>query len=142
MRTNAQHAASRANGARSRGPTTGHGKHRASINERSLRLLAKITVVKNESRQGFQELVRQHMLCIAPLDAVEQDAVEEIRSTTHASPDDLECLLHACRALAGRNFHALLQLHRGDHFFAGDINHHGKAIIAAYGDQPLAIARQ
>jgi hypothetical protein len=99
------------------------------MNARSLNLLAKITVVKNESRQGFQELVRQHVLCVAPRDAVEQDAVEEICSATwrlyclraierkaidlelatQSSPDDLDCLLHACGALAGRNPHTRLQ---------------------------------
>jgi hypothetical protein len=98
---------------------------------RSLSLLAKTTVVKKESLKGFQELVRQHMLCIAPREAVEQDAVEEICSATwrlyrlraierkaidlelatQSSPDDLECLTHACGALAGKNSHILLQRH-------------------------------
>ena len=64
MRTLAPQAASRANGVLSRGPKT--------------------TVVNNESRQGFQELVRQHMPCTAP------------RKTIH-----LECLTHARGALAG-----------------------------------------
>ena len=114
MRTPAQQAASSANGARSRSPKTGDGKRRSSMNARSLNLLAKITVVKNEPRQGFQELVRQHMLCIAPRNSVQQDAAEEICSAiepktidlelaTQSSPDDLECLTHACGALAGKN---------------------------------------
>ena len=97
----------------------------------SLNLLTKTTVLKNESRKGFHELVRQHMLRIAPRDAVEQTAVEEICSATwrlhrlraierkaidlelatQSSPDDLECLVHACGNLAGKNshFHVLLQ---------------------------------
>jgi len=81
------------------------------MHARSLNLLAKMTVVKNASSQGFQELVRQHMLRFAPRDAVEQDAVEETRSTTHASPDDLACLAHVCGALAGQDplFHHFLQ---------------------------------
>ena len=131
MRTPAQQAASRANGARSRGPKTGQRKPRSSMTARSLSLLAKTTVVKKESLKGFQELVRQHMLCIAPREAVEQDAVEEICSATwrlyrlwaierkaidlelatQSSPDDLECLTHACGALAGKNQHILLQRH-------------------------------
>ena len=122
MRTPAQQAASRANGARSRGPKTPEGKLRSTAKPFLHDLLAKATVLKNESREGFQELVRQHMLRIAPRDAVEQAAVEEICSATwrlyrlraierkaidlelaaQSSPDDLECLLHACGALAGK----------------------------------------
>ena len=109
MRTPAQQAASRANGARSRGPNT-HGEPRSSMTARSLNLPPRITVVKKESRKGFQELVRQHMLSIVPRNVVEQDAVEEICSATwrlcrlraierkaidlelaaQSSPDDLE----------------------------------------------------
>ncbi|MCX6633900.1 MAG: hypothetical protein NT090_02205, partial [Acidobacteria bacterium] len=131
MRTPAQQAASRANGTRSRGPKTEEGKRRSAVKPYSQDNLAKTTVLKTESRKGFQELVRQHMLCIAPRNYVEQDAVEEICSATwrlyrlraierkaidleiatQSSPDDLECLLRACGALAGRNPHVLLQRH-------------------------------
>ena len=133
MRTPAQQAASRANGARSRGPKTDEGKLRSTTKPFAHDQLAKATVLKKESREGFQELVRQYMLRIAPRDPVEQDAVEEICSATwrlyrlraierkaidlelaaQSSPDDLECLLHACGALAGKNphFHLLLQRH-------------------------------
>jgi hypothetical protein len=73
------------------------------------------------------------MLCIAPRNSVEEDAVEEICSTTwrfyrlraierkaidlelatQSSPDDLECVLYACRALAGKDpdFRIFLQRH-------------------------------
>ena len=98
---------------------------------RSLNLLARITVVKKESRKGFQELVRQHMLSIVPRNVVEQDAVEEICSATwrlyrlraierkaidlelaaQSSPDDLECMVHACGVVAGKNSHLLFQGH-------------------------------
>ena len=121
MRTPAQQTASRANGARSRGPKTQEGKLRSTTKPFLHDQLAKATVVKKESREGFQELVRQFMLRIAPRDPVEQAAVEEICSATwrlyrlraierkainlelaaQSSPDDLECLLHACGALAG-----------------------------------------
>ena len=131
MRTPTQQAASRANGAHSRGPKTDEGKRRSAAKPFSNDLLAKATVLKNESRQAFHEMVREHMLCIAPRNAVEQDAVEEICSATwrlyrlraierkaidlelatQSSPDDLECLLRACGALAGRNPHILLQRH-------------------------------
>ena len=60
--------------------------------------LAKTTVVKNESRQGFQELVRQHTLRIAP-----RDAVEKTCSATQSFPDGLECLAHARGVPAGKN---------------------------------------
>jgi hypothetical protein len=86
MRTPAQQAAARANGARS------------SMNALSLHLLAEATVVKNESYKGSQELVRQYMLCVAP-----RAAVEETCSAIQSSPDGLECLAHACGVLAGKN---------------------------------------
>jgi hypothetical protein len=107
MRTPAQPTASR-------GPKTGAGEPRSSMHARSLNLLAKVTVVKKESLKGFQELVRQHVLCIAPHNHVEQDTVEEICSAvwrlyrlraierraidleldTQSSPGDLECPAH------------------------------------------------
>ena len=129
MRTPAQQAASRANGARARGPKPVDGKPRTSMDARSLHLLAKTTVLKDESLKGFRELVRQHMQRIAPRDAVEQTAVEEICSATwrlhrlraierktidlelatQSSPDKLERLVRACGALAGKNSHLLFQ---------------------------------
>jgi hypothetical protein len=129
MRTPAQQSASRANGALSRGPKTPEGKRRSAVKPFSRDLLAKITVVKKESRKGFQKMVRQHMLFFAPRNAVELVAVEEICSATwrlhrlraierkaidleldtQPSPDNLECLLRACGAVAGQNPHLLLQ---------------------------------
>ncbi|MDP3001111.1 MAG: hypothetical protein Q8N47_26750 [Bryobacterales bacterium] len=131
MRTPTQQAASRANGAHSRGPKTEAGKRRSAAKPFANDLLAKATVLKNESREAFHEMVREHMLCIGPRNAVEQDAVEEICSATwrlyrlraierkaidlelatQSSPDNLECVLRACGALAGRNPHILLQRH-------------------------------
>ena len=86
MRTPAQQAASRANGACS------------SMDALSLHLLAKATVLNNESHNGLPELVRQHTPCIAP-----RDAVEETCSAIQSSPNDLECLAHTCGVLAGKN---------------------------------------
>jgi len=86
MRTPAQQAAASANGTRS------------SIDALSLYLLAKVTVFKDESHKGFQELVRQHTLRIAP-----RDAVEETCSAIQSFPDDLGCLAHACGVPAGKN---------------------------------------
>jgi hypothetical protein len=101
------------------------------MNAMSLNLLATATFLKNESRKGFEELVRQHTPRIAPRDAVEQAAVGGICSATwrlhrlraierktiilelaaQSSPDDRQCLLYACRALAGKDplFHIFLQ---------------------------------
>jgi hypothetical protein len=64
----------------------------------SLCLLAKVTVLNNESHKGFQELLRQHILRIAP-----RAAVEATCSAIQSSPGDLECLAHACGVLAGKN---------------------------------------
>ena len=121
MRTLAQQAASRANGARSRGPKTGNNQPVSSMDARALHLLTKATVLKSESRRGFHQLVHDYMLFFAPRNPVEQDAVEEICSATwrlyrlraverktidpelatQSFPDDLECLTHACGALPG-----------------------------------------
>jgi hypothetical protein len=57
-------------------------------------LLAKATALKNESRTGFQELVRQYTRRIAPRHAVEQAALGETRSTTRR--------LHRPRAIGPR----------------------------------------
>ena len=123
MRTPAQQAASRANGALSRGPKTPEGKRSSAVKPLYRDLLSKTTVLKKESRKGFQKLVRQHMLFFAPRNDVELVAVEEICSATwrlhrlraierkaidleldsQSSPDDLECLLRACGAVAGQN---------------------------------------
>ena len=54
------------------------------MNAVSLNLLAKTTVVKNESRQDFQALVRHYTPCIAPRNAIA-----------------LEYLVHARGPLAG-----------------------------------------
>jgi hypothetical protein len=86
MQTPAQQAAAGPNGARS------------SMDALSLRLLSKATVLKNESHNGLQELVRQHTLCIAS-----RDPVEEICSAIQSSPDGPECLAHPCGVLAGKN---------------------------------------
>ena len=68
------------------------------MNALSRHLLAKATVLKNESRESFQELVRQHTLCIAS-----RDPVEATCSAIQSSPDSLECLAHARGVLAGKN---------------------------------------
>ena len=70
--------ASRANGARSRGPITLEGKEHASINALRHGLLAKCVVLENESNECFDDLVTQHIQRFAPADGVEFAMVEEM----------------------------------------------------------------
>jgi hypothetical protein len=128
MRTPAQQAASRANGARSRGPKTAAGKRRSSRNALRHGLLARATVLQRESLAGFQNMLRQHIECIAPRNPVEQAAVEDMcaaawrirrlwcieRKTldleiaTQRSPDRLERIVRAFDSLARNSPHFLL----------------------------------
>ncbi len=128
MTTPAQQAASRSNGARSRGPKTAAGKSRSSRNALRHGLLAKTTVLENESREGFEELLRQHIRRIAPRDAVEHSALEEMCSAAwrirrlwsmerkaldleiaaQSSPDELERIVNAFDSLARNRPHFLL----------------------------------
>jgi hypothetical protein len=57
-RTEKQRAASRANGARSRGPVTPDGKDRASRNSIRHGLLARAILLEGESRERFNQLVQ------------------------------------------------------------------------------------
>ncbi|MFN7997089.1 MAG: hypothetical protein U0Q18_25975 [Bryobacteraceae bacterium] len=70
--------ASRANGARSRGPITPEGKARSSQNAIRHGLLAKCVVLAGESREGFDVIAAQHESRFAPRDGVDQCFVEEM----------------------------------------------------------------
>lgn len=70
--------ASRANGARSRGPRTSPGKARSSQNAIRHGLLAKCVVMAGESGEGFEVLLQQHLSRFAPVDGVDQGYVEEM----------------------------------------------------------------
>jgi len=70
--------ASRANGARSRGPVTASGKQNSSQNARRHALLARIVVLKNESPDGFAEVLADHLERFQPVDGVEFGVVEEM----------------------------------------------------------------
>lgn len=74
----AARAASRANGARGRGPVTEEGKRRSSLNAIRHGLLAKGVVLQNESEETFARLHAQHLAKLGPADAVEEGAVEEM----------------------------------------------------------------
>lgn len=70
--------ASRANGAHSKGPKTPEGKRRSSMNALRHGLLAKCVVLENESRQGFEALVAEHVARFAPADGVDLGFIEEM----------------------------------------------------------------
>src|ERR1700683_974764 len=70
--------ASRANGARSRGPTTEEGKKRSAMNSLRHGLLSKCTVLPDESREVFDQLLDQYRTKFDPLDGVEHNHVEEM----------------------------------------------------------------
>ncbi len=72
--------ASRANGARSRGPITPAGKTRSSRNAIRHGLMAKCVVLQNESREGFDSLLAGFVERFAPADGVELGLVEEMLS--------------------------------------------------------------
>ena len=72
--------ASRANGARSKGPKTAEGKKRVAANAICHGLLANQVVLENESPEVFQALVCAYTSRLAPVDALEAGLVEEMAS--------------------------------------------------------------
>jgi hypothetical protein len=80
MRTEAQIAASRANGRRSQGPVTPEGKARSSQNAFRHGLLAECVVLVGEETANFQAYLDQHIARFLPADDVEMNLVEEMVS--------------------------------------------------------------
>src|ERR1039457_2539506 len=72
---------SRANGARSHGPVTESGKLTSSENARRHGLLADIVLLKNESSDGFAEVMTDHLARFQPADSVEFGFIEEMVAT-------------------------------------------------------------
>jgi hypothetical protein len=70
--------ASRANGARSRGPATPEGKQRSSYNAVRHGLLATCVVLPGESAEAFHALVDQFVERFQPLDNFEFNMIEEM----------------------------------------------------------------
>jgi hypothetical protein len=70
--------ASRANGARSPGPSTSEGKQRSSRNAIRHGLLARCIVMDKESLESFEALLTQHLDSLQPADGVEFGMVEEM----------------------------------------------------------------
>jgi hypothetical protein len=132
MRTPAQQAASRANAARSTGPRTAAGKRRSARNALRHGLLARAPVLENESRCGFDEMLRQYIQHFAPRDAAEESTVEQMCSAAwrrrrlwslerealelelagQASPDELKRTANAFNSLARARPQFLLLFHR------------------------------
>lgn len=78
-RTEAQQAASRANGAKSRGPVTEQGKQRSSMNAFKHGVYAKeATLLYFEDRKSFEEMRENYFRRFAPADPFELGLVEEI----------------------------------------------------------------
>jgi hypothetical protein len=69
---------SRANGAKSPGPSTPLAKQRSSQNALRHGLLAKCIVLKNEARENFDSLVQQHVARFQPADGVEVGMIEDM----------------------------------------------------------------
>ena len=69
---------SRANGARSRGPTSAAGKKASSLNAVRHGLLANCVVLSNECRENFNILLDQHIERYSPIDDVELGVIEEM----------------------------------------------------------------
>jgi hypothetical protein len=70
--------ASQANGARSKGPLTAEGKRRSSQNAISHGLLARHIVMREESPEGFEAVMNDHLTRLQPADGVELGMVEEM----------------------------------------------------------------
>ncbi|MDP2995962.1 MAG: hypothetical protein Q8N47_00655 [Bryobacterales bacterium] len=125
MSSLARQTSSRANGSLSRGPKTKEGKSRSSINALTHGLTAKTASLKRQNCKAFQELLHQYNQSIAPRDAVEQAAVDEICAaawrlhsvwtiernavdlelTSQASAGDLDHLARSYRALVRKHPH-------------------------------------
>jgi hypothetical protein len=78
MRTDAQIAASRANGSLSRGPKTDEGRRKIAFNALRHGLTAKTVVLSNESQEAFQEMFDCLIARYEPYDELEFGFVEEI----------------------------------------------------------------
>ncbi len=69
---------SKANGARSKGPSTPAGKQRSSLNALRHGLCAKCIVLDHESRENFLTLLQQHVDRFQPANEVEFGMIEEM----------------------------------------------------------------
>jgi hypothetical protein len=78
MRSDKQQAASRANGAKSRGPVTAAGKRQSSKNSLRHGILARTVVLETESKERFRELLSSFQATYRPKSAVEEVLVQKM----------------------------------------------------------------
>src|SRR5436309_2730202 len=81
MPSEARIRASRANGARSRGPVTPEGKARSSRNAMRHGLLAKITLLGDESAASFDALIDILAAEFEPVNELEFGMIEEMANS-------------------------------------------------------------
>jgi hypothetical protein len=113
---------SRANGARSKGPLTAEGKRRSSQNAVTHGLLASQIVMRDESSEGFETVLEEHIRRLQPADGVEVGLVEEMvashwrlrrawaietrllenQAAVQTSPDPLDRIANAFEDLAAK----------------------------------------
>ncbi len=75
--TEAQRAASRANGARSRGPVTAHGKEKSSTNSLKHGLLARVLPISDAEAQMLEGMKSAYAARLTPRDTLEWDVLGE-----------------------------------------------------------------
>ena len=122
--------ASRANGARSKGPVSAQGKVRSSQNAITHGLLALHIVMRDESSEGFEAVMTDHLDRLQPADGMEFGLVEDMvasryrfhralaietrlienESATLPDPDALDRMSNAFDALSAKP--ALGLIHR------------------------------
>jgi hypothetical protein len=112
--------ASRANGARSKGPVTAQGKRRSSQNAAKHGLLSRNIVMRDESPEGFTAVFKDHLARLQPADGMEHGMVEEMvadhwrlrrawaietrmlenEAAAQSAPDPLDRIVQGFQALA------------------------------------------
>ena len=80
MSTQRRIDSSRANGAKSHGPTTPEGKFISSQNATVHGLAAKTLVLTNESRDRFQSMMQDYIDELQPTSRIAMDLVEQMRN--------------------------------------------------------------
>ena len=122
--------ASQANGARSKGPVSTEGKQRSAQNATTHGLLSSHLVMKDESAEGFETVLNDHLTRLQPADGVEFGMVEELaaahwrgrralaietrmlenEAASQPAPDPLDRMTNAFNELAAKP--ALALMHR------------------------------
>jgi hypothetical protein len=90
---------SKADGARSKGPSTPAGKQRSSLNALRHGMCAKCIVLDHESRDNFLVLVQQHTGLFQPANEVEVGMIEEMCAALLAPKPRLDHPPYAMRTL-------------------------------------------